>query len=103
MAVARGDLAAAVQANVMIFLVPLVVALFIVDRLRQRSDSCHRFCSKSYVVIASAMTIYFLIRMVICFPHGPYPMIWSKNNIPNKIVSVFRELCSNRFSQSADR
>ena len=101
-AVVHGDMGAAIRLNALIFLFPFVAGLVIAERLWSRSDSFRRFCNVFYIIVVTVMFIYFIVRVVLFFPRGPYPMTWDRNNIPNKIVTSIRNISTGPFFKSGD-
>ena len=91
-ALAKGNVAAACHANAMIFALPPVCLVILLDKLLRRK-SFSRFAGIVYLTASAAMLIYFLVRVALFFPHGPAPMIWRRDNIPCKIISVLRNRC----------
>ncbi len=88
-ALLKGDPAAAVKINAMILLVPPLLALTAMDICKKDPDFS-KISRRIYLCAALIMVIYFVVRMILYFPDGSYPMNFDHNTIWYKVISLFR-------------
>ena len=88
LALVRGDLTSALKANALIFMVLPLLLLAAVDICRH-NRAFTRITRWIYLSGAIIMVIYFIFRMILYFPDGPYPMNIGEKTIPRKVFSLF--------------
>ena len=87
-ALLRGDILTALQSNAMIFIVPPVLMLAVID-VCKKNPARFRITRWIYLSTALIMFIYFAVRMTMYFPGGNYPMNIDDHTIPRKAFSLF--------------
>ena len=90
MAVFDGRFAFAAQTNALVFAAPLVLCVMIAD-LWLKKPEFSRIAKWIYAIAAAALVIYFIVRMVISFPDGAYPINTSETTMTQKIIELFRK------------
>ncbi len=49
--------------------------------------------NRLWIGAAVLLTVFYLVRLVIYFPAGPYPMIYSHNNVIEKVCGLLFHTC----------
>ncbi len=83
-----GNIPIAIQANAMIFAVPLVAGCMIADHL-WKNPRFSKIVRWIYMATTALLVIYFITRMVLYFPNGDYPMNTSEDTVVEKICELF--------------
>ena len=88
----KGNFVSAWNFNAMIYLLPLAVAVFLLDKKFIR-PKFPRFALYFYLSCAAIMVIYFIVRLWLYFPDGVHPMNISPDTLPEKIMGDERKNC----------
>ena len=83
----KGNFVSAWNFNAMIYLLPLAVAVFLLDKKFIR-PKFPRFALYFYLSCAAIMVIYFIVRLWLYFPDGVHPMNISPDTLPEKIMGL---------------
>ncbi|MPM80775.1 hypothetical protein SDC9_127825 [bioreactor metagenome] len=83
-ALLRGDIVQSLQFHAFLLPVAGVVLIFL---LRNRVAFCGRLHRSRlfYPVFLGLFVLYFIVRMILYFPSGPYPMTCSKPSVISRI------------------
>lgn len=81
MQILAGDFYGALHTNAMIFALPFLLLIFIINR-RFYPANYPRLTIIFSLTAALAMIVYFIIRLVIYYPDAAYPLNRAENTIP---------------------
>jgi len=64
--------------------------VFLVFLLRRRAAFCGKLHASRwfYPAFLAAFVLYFIVRMILYFPSGPYPMVYSKPSVVSRTYEI---------------